>query len=48
MRKSLLFLLAAAALAPRELKEAVRETMNEVRKAWDEELQKSKHKKVEK
>jgi len=36
------------ALAPRELKEAVRETMNEVRKAWDEELQKSKHKKVEK
>jgi membrane protein required for colicin V production len=32
------------ALAPRELKDAVSDSMNEVRKAWDEELQKSRRK----
>jgi membrane protein required for colicin V production len=33
-----------AALAPRELKDAVRDTMNEIRKAWDEEVRKSRQK----
>jgi membrane protein required for colicin V production len=33
-----------AALAPRELKDAVRDSMNEIRKAWDEEIRKSRQK----
>jgi membrane protein required for colicin V production len=33
-----------AALAPRELKEAVRDTMTEVRKSWNEEIVKSRRK----
>jgi membrane protein required for colicin V production len=33
-----------AAIAPRELKDAVRDSMNDIRKAWDEEVAKSKQK----
>ncbi|MGH9593474.1 MAG: CvpA family protein, partial [Bryobacteraceae bacterium] len=33
-----------AAVAPRELKDAVHDTMNEIRRAWDEEVQKSRQK----
>ena len=36
-----------AALAPRALKDSFRESMDEIRKAWDDQLKKQRHKKDE-